>query len=495
MKKSLPEGTAEKPERPNQGPPVSLEAERRKAMMLIHSAEKEVLNFREKHFRRPKSHFSIDTVDFLHYVVEKAETRRVPKTWIDFKNLLEKVREPASFLYPRDIPYVDAALERAMRFDELLASVRGKLTEALEDHIAKYCHSFSAEAEECDIRCVQEYENNITRWRTVVRDSFALLDDILKSIKEAGPTFENYVLNYDKVLHYMHLVLEIFPRIYNPLKDWVTADEAYARKLQDEANEILRRKVQVTEDTRRTMLRAEDMKSKVSRTHHQAKKVRERLVRAMDERKFCRRQEMVLVDNASKLEIEIAQKKRELDECLHEYYTRQINSDSFYRRVMARATTHQEELSKLEKRLDNMRLNMGRIKKERLSVQKEVHKLQTMFDRSSKAGGLACLDAEGKTQNVRDLQEENKIMGDKLAALRRIRAIKINPQTVKKIYSEGYIPGRKWSVVDPFEEAVRVTAADIGKDWAFLYNKLPFTPERDMITRSHDIQVCERACC
>nr|KAG5702341.1 hypothetical protein BaRGS_003008 [Batillaria attramentaria] len=85
MKKSLPEGTAEKPERPNQGPPVSLEAERRKAMMLIHSAEKEVLNFREKHFRRPKSHFSIDTVDFLHYVVEKAETRRVPKTWIDFK--------------------------------------------------------------------------------------------------------------------------------------------------------------------------------------------------------------------------------------------------------------------------------------------------------------------------------------------------------------------------------------------------------------------------
>ena len=59
----------------------------------------------------------------------------------------------------------------------------------------------------------------------------------------------------------------MFPRIYNPLKDWVTADEAYSRKLQDEANEIIRRKVQVTEDTRKSMLRAEDMKGKVGYIH------------------------------------------------------------------------------------------------------------------------------------------------------------------------------------------------------------------------------------
>ena len=60
-----------------------------------------------------------------------------------------------------------------------------------------------------------------------------------------------------------NVFLQVFPRIYNPLKDWVTADEAYARKLQDEANDILRRKVQVTEDTRRSMIRADDMRSKV----------------------------------------------------------------------------------------------------------------------------------------------------------------------------------------------------------------------------------------
>jgi hypothetical protein len=59
-------------------------------------------------------------------------------------------------------------------------------------------------------------------------------------------------------------MLQVFPRIYNPLKDWAMSDEAYVRKLQDEANDLLKRKVQVTEDTRKSMMRADDMKTKVS---------------------------------------------------------------------------------------------------------------------------------------------------------------------------------------------------------------------------------------
>ncbi|KAK7087491.1 chromosome partition protein Smc-like [Littorina saxatilis] len=472
-------------------PPISLEAERRKAMMLIHSVEKEIVSYREKYFRRPRNHFSIDSVDLIHFVLEKAETRKLPKTHEDFRPHYEKAREAAVILYARDVPHMDAALERAVHFEELVANASQKLREALEDHIGRYCHSFSAEAGTNEIRCVQEYENNITRWRGVIKDSFALLDDVLKSIKDAGPTFENYVLNYDKVLHYMHLALEVFPRIYNPLKDWVTADEAYARKLQDEANDILRRKVQVTEDTRRSLMRSDDMKGKVNRTHHQTTKLREKLVRSMEQRRFCRRQEMVLVDSGTKLESEIETKKRELDACLQEYYTRQYNSENLYKRIMAKATGQQAELGKLEKRLDAVRLNMDKVRKERYSVQKEVHKFQALFDRSNRAGGLAYVDAEGKSRELRDLQDENKTMAEKLAALRTIRAIKINPGTVKKIHAEGFSPGRKLSVFDPFEEAFRVTAADIGQDWAFLYNKLPFTPERDMNTRSHDIQVID----
>ncbi|KAL8573333.1 hypothetical protein ACOMHN_032795 [Nucella lapillus] len=490
MKKGSAELAEPVPER-TLAPPISLENERRKAMMLIHSVEKDVLHFRDKFFRRPRNPFSIETVDLIHFVNEKAELRRVPKSPSDFRLAYEKVREQIEFLYIREIPHMDGALERDAHFNELMKTVKYKLTSALEDHVGRYCLSFSAEAGENEIRCVQEYENNITRWRGVVRDSFNLLEDILKSIKYNGPTFENYILSYEKILHYMNLALEVIPRMYNPLKNWVTADEAYGRKLQDEANDIMRRKVQVTEDTRRSMFRADDMKNKIHRTHHQSKKLQDKLTRTMDQRKFCRRQELILAENMSKLEISIASKKHELNVCLHEYYTRGNNSENLYKRIMSRAGTHQEDLGKLEKRLDAVRSNVAKVRRERYSVQKEVHKLQTMFDRCSKAGGLAYLDAADKTRSLRDLQEENKVMAEKLQALRTIRAIKTNPGTVKKIFSEGYTPGRKLSVIDPFNEACKLTAADIGKDWAFLYNKLPFDPARDRITRSHDIQVID----
>ena len=81
--------------------------------------------------------------------------------------------------------------------------------------------------------------------------------------------------------------------------------------------------------------------------------------------------------------MEIAKKKRALEETLHDYYTRQSNSESVYKRIMMKASTLQDELSKLENRLDAVHLNMAKLRKERYSVQKEVHKLQVSVRHSS----------------------------------------------------------------------------------------------------------------
>ena len=68
--------------------------------------------------------------------------------------------------------------------------------------------------------------------------------------------------------------------------------------------------------------------------------------------------------------------KQAAEATLHEYYTRQHNSDGVYRRLMARAAGQQQELGQLEKRLDAVRVNVSKVRKERYSLQKEVHKLQ-----------------------------------------------------------------------------------------------------------------------
>ena len=55
-------------------------------------------------------------------------------------------------------------------------------------------------------------------------------------------------------------------------------------------------------------------------------------------------------------------------------------------------------------------------------------------------------DAYDASQDVLDIDEERRVMGEKVMALARIRAIKSDPRTVKVIYSEGYTPGRKFDV-------------------------------------------------
>ena len=54
-------------------------------------------------------------------------------------------------------------------------------------------------------------------------------DDIMRNIKESSMTMELFLQNYARLVHYMGLSLDVFPRVFNALKDWVTADEAYIR--------------------------------------------------------------------------------------------------------------------------------------------------------------------------------------------------------------------------------------------------------------------------
>jgi len=40
------------------------------------------------------------------------------------------------------------------------------------------------------------------------------------------------------------------------------------------------------------------------------------------------------------------------------------------------------------------------------------------------------------------------------------------------------------------EEAFKITAIDVGKDWTKLYQHLPFVPARDPLQRTRDLEGC-----
>ncbi|RUS71802.1 hypothetical protein EGW08_020438, partial [Elysia chlorotica] len=126
----------------------------------------------------------------------------------------------------------------------------------------------------------------------------------MRNIRESGLTMELFLQNYPRIVHYIGLSLDVFPRIFNALKDWVTADEAYIRHVQDDMSELKREKMVLDTMTRRHKMAAGGIQSKVTRSQHHTKKLKEKLLRARDERRQCRRRQLTLMEASTKVKPE-----------------------------------------------------------------------------------------------------------------------------------------------------------------------------------------------
>ncbi|KAI0238459.1 hypothetical protein LSAT2_010831 [Lamellibrachia satsuma] len=94
--------------------------------------------------------------------------------------------------------------------------------------------------------------------------------------------------------------------------------------------------------------------------------------------------------------------------------------------------------------------------------------------------------------NIDNMKAEERDILLKVAALKRLREVKVSSDTMKKIFYYGYIPGEITKTTDELEEAFKITAAEMGKDWMKLYQQLPFVPARDQMQRTRDLEVIDR---
>ena len=113
-------------------------------------------------------------------------------------------------------------------------------------------------------------------------------------------------------------------------------------------------------------------------------------------------------------------------------------------------------------------MELKNLKKQRISAQKEFHELQVTSEYNTKVALDIQDNAEDATKDMRDLDEERSVLGEKVMAVVRIMEIKNDPNTVKVIYADGYAPGRKFDVSAALEEACQIEAAEVSGDWPAL---------------------------
>ncbi|ESP01512.1 hypothetical protein LOTGIDRAFT_172686 [Lottia gigantea] len=469
--------------------PTSLESERRKAMMLIHASEKDIRNFNEKHFRFARNTFNMQTEDLIRFVHQKTGRQTRAESCRDFSAFLNRCRTSLKVAHKDELKKMDAILNRSVSFEEMLEKCRDYLYKALNDHVDKYCLSFASEAQGKEIPCVLEYENNIVAWRRKINEGFEKLEEIQDQLKtHKGDSFEDYKKNYDNILYGMKVVLSIFPRISAPLKDWITADEAYSRKLQDAANNLIKRKLENTKEARKTQLRAGDAVHQMRQKTYNSKNVRKKLSHVVEEKKYLRKRELGLMEKQSNMEKSYKEKKGREESLYEDLYFERSYSPTQAKQLLADINKVQEEMLKLDKKLDFLKDNLGKVRTERKAAQKEIYRLQNIYERSVKNEEYLSQnvdrrerDAEKNEENIRDLKS-------KIDSITRIRAIKLHPDTLKRLYDDGYSPGRRFDLTDGFTEACKITAKGIGHKWPVLYARLPFRPTRDAALIKQDIE-------
>ncbi|XP_012946607.1 uncharacterized protein LOC101858690 [Aplysia californica] len=290
----------------------------------------------------------------------------------------------------------------------------------------------------------------------------------MRNIKDTAINLEYFITNFPRAVHYMGLSLDVFPRIYNPLKDWVTSDEAYVRRLQEEMEELKREKVSLDSLARRHRMQAGGIQSKVIRSQHHSTTLRGRLVAARDERRACRKRELSVMDATVKIESELYQRKQALSRTLRNLSQDDPSLTTRREQLVDNSSLLSDQIARLEKKMAGMKTELKNVKKERIAAQKEFHRMQVLHEKNTKLEHDIKDDADDATQDVRDIEEERRILGEKVIALARIREIKNDPNTIKVIHKEGFAPGRKFDVSEGLEEACRTAASEIGRDWPML---------------------------
>ncbi|CAG2237419.1 unnamed protein product [Mytilus edulis] len=143
--------------------PVSLESERRKAIILVEEVEKIVSHFKNKWLKDATDDHVDSWIDLIALAKEHAGMPKC-KTVEEFGQELTKIRKHEAMsenkILLNDMLKI---AERAKMFDGMIPDIHNKLQRAFE-RVSKYCISFSLEAENQDIRAIQDYENNILKW-------------------------------------------------------------------------------------------------------------------------------------------------------------------------------------------------------------------------------------------------------------------------------------------------------------------------------------------
>ena len=414
--------------------PVSIENEHRYIISTLNSILTEIRKFKRS-YRSDGCDFE-KCIETANEILEILNIQEVDIEDPDqFRRVLASQKLDRVMRERPEVGDLENLCDKSTKFEGLMVDVQSKLSNCINNHLAKYCLSFVEECKQVHIECVHDYEKNIQTHLSTLKER---LEAIAKASEEynslKSPFVQGYLKNGNHIMEVMDGCVHKVSEACSTMRRWTIADKSYPGKLWEGIQRDNKDKTKTVEDLKKMRQTKDGHLPTLHRKEIIRDKAGDKFTEAKIERKKLKTHKENLADRFSQSEKELEEKENSLKEVTHAYNTRKSNSPKLMDMLSDKMALYESEIAKIEERLGMLKRQRERYEKMDSELEDQI--MEYEYDVMGKQGEVDSVKAMIRTCDVkingflRDLKTKDL----KIAAAKTVRDMKLSPATLRKIY-------------------------------------------------------------
>ena len=348
---------------------------------------------------------------------------------LDSKLIDPKLKDTADFRRLR------LTCDKHKRFSELIPRCKQRLSDCVANHLAKYCVSFIEETDGVHIKTVSSYEEKIAEMKRTLESYLQQCTDAFDDYVMKSSSFISSCLDDAVNIHAsMDHLLNITSQACDVIRQWVRADKLYPSKLWDDVMNSNSNRGKVVDKQKKLVRRRDDAAQIVLRKELARDKIYQQLSDVRLEKKKHKVHKENLADRHDQTTAELDAKRMGLADVMYQLENRKSNSPKYFERLWDKKMLLEQQMARVEERLEMLQRQANRYHKMDDDYDRQLAELQEDVEQQN----IHITDVRIRLQHCEQELAKNshllKVKEDTITTAKKVRDLKLAPQTLRKIY-------------------------------------------------------------
>ncbi|XP_013379724.1 uncharacterized protein LOC106151163 [Lingula anatina] len=455
--------------------PLSLDGVKRKATAILDEVKRETLAFKRQWFVGIDDDKKDKWLEYIEDIVCRVRSdKNSTVTLQSFVYLVDNMNQDKydHLLQKPENEELRMLNQKHNELREFRSIMQGKLKTAIIDNLVKFCISFAEEADEFDSYPVREYEDTTIEIKHQIDENFERLEVLEKEMADISTSIQRFVDELDKIMILVDDMANTFLALSKIGKQWIVLDDGYDKRVLchiklleqhrlDTQNQIKLER-QNNALSRLAIKRKQFETGKVEDVLHQQEGALEKL-----HLQRC---------NAIGKKRVLQTKLEEKEDCLGELNFRFMKSESTTPLAIKK---HAEETALLKAEIEALRAEIlqgnrqiQQLKRNEVHLDCVTDDIKIFLKHEHKAECQLSKSIGHQKSDIKYMTSCLARVSSELRALKRIKAFREDPETVKKIFHGSIRP----RTAGPLSNKLRAQiAARIRQDLDRVFSGVPRT--------------------